>query len=180
MSITNGAVLTVVQPGEGDVAPIPGFGAVFKLTGRTTGGLVSIVEHPFPVGAITAAHRHTREDEHSYVLAGEIGFRSDDKEVVLGPGGYITKPRGEVHAMWNAGREPGRIIEIITPGDGFENYFRELGELLSSGDAGTNTDVPLHYSADFIALAEKYGLTYDSPDWLDDVVQRYGLSPATH
>ena len=34
-----------------------------------------------------------------------------------------------MHAMWNAGSEPGRIIEVITPG-GFENYFRELGELL--------------------------------------------------
>lgn len=94
MSVTDGAVLTVIRPGGGDVVPIPGFGAVFKLTSRTTGGLVSIIEHPFPVGTITAAHRHTREDEHSYVLAGEIGFRSDDDEVVLGPGGYITKPRG--------------------------------------------------------------------------------------
>src|SRR5690349_875747 len=144
MSITNGAVLTVVQPGEGDIAPIPGFGAVFKLTGRTTGGLVSIVEHPFPVGAITAAHRHTREDEHSYVLAGEIGFRSDDKEVVLGPGGYITKPRGQMHAMWNAGTEPGRIIEVITPGDGFENYFRELGELLLFEAVATKPHAQLH------------------------------------
>jgi hypothetical protein len=25
------------------------------------------------------------------------------REVVLGPGGYIVNPRGEVRAMWNAG-----------------------------------------------------------------------------
>src|SRR5271166_6263284 len=111
-------------------------GSTTRLPSTTTpssrtgsGGEVSIVEHPFAVGLLTAAHRHTREDEHSIVLAGEIGFCSDDSEVVLGPGGYITKPRGQMHAMWNAGSEPGRIIEIITPG-GFENYFRELGELL--------------------------------------------------
>lgn len=72
---------------------------------------------------------HTREDEHSIVLAGETGFRSDDSEVLLGPDGYITKPRGQMHAMWNAGSEPGRIIEVITAGR-FENYFRELSELL--------------------------------------------------
>ena len=131
MTITNGAVVTVVQPGGGDSDSIPGFGAVFKLTSRTTGGLVAIVEHPFAVGTITAAHRHTHEDEHSIVIAGEIGFRSDDSEVVLGPGGYITKPRGQMYSMWNAGSEPGRIIEVITPGGGFENYFRELGELLN-------------------------------------------------
>lgn len=180
MSVTDGAVLTVIRPGGGDVVPIPGFGAVFKLTSRTTGGLVSIIEHPFPVGTITAAHRHTREDEHSYVLAGEIGFRSDDDEVVLGPGGYITKPRGQMHAMWNAGTEPGRIIEVITPGSGFENYFRELGELLLSGTAASKPDAPLHESVGFIELAKKYGLTYGTPDWLDDVVRRYGLSPVTH
>ena len=112
--------VTVVQPGEGDYVALPGFGAVFKLSGKTNGGEVSIVEHPFEVGLLAAAHRHTREDEHSIVLAGEIGFRSDDSEVVLGPGGYITKPRGQMHAMWNAGSEPGRIVEVITPG-GFEN-----------------------------------------------------------
>ena len=179
MSVAGGAALTVTQPGQGDSFPIPGFGAVFKLTSRTTGGLVSIVEHPFAVGTITAAHRHTNEDEHSYVLAGQIGFRSDDNEVVLGPGGYITKPRGQIHAMWNAGTEPGRIIEVITPGNGFENYFRELSELLESG-AAEDARAPLHEAAGFTELAKKYGLTYGTPDWLDDVVQRYGLSSTTH
>ena len=59
--------VTVVQPGGGEYVALPGFGAVFKLSGRTNGGEVSIVEHPFEVGVLTAAHRHTREDEHSIV-----------------------------------------------------------------------------------------------------------------
>jgi quercetin dioxygenase-like cupin family protein len=170
--------VTVVQPGEGDTVALPGFGAVFKLYSRNNGGEVAIVEHPFEVGAITAPHRHTREDEHSIVIAGEIGFRSDDSEVVLGPGGYITKPRGEMHAMWNAGSEPGRIIEIITPG-GFENYFRDLGELLVS-HAEDPAGRMLHELPEFAELAKKYGLTYGTPDWLADVVRRYGLQLPTH
>ncbi|OBB14601.1 cupin [Mycobacteriaceae bacterium 1482268.1] len=174
MTVVKNTVLTVVQPGDGDTASIPGFGAVFKLTSATTGGLVAIVEHPFEVGLITAAHRHTREDEHSLVLEGEIGFRSDDNEVVLGPGGYITKPRGQMHAMWNAGTQPGRIVEVITPG-GFEKYFRELSELLMSG---TGSD--LHETPEFTELATKYGLTYGYPDWMDDIVARYGLTPPSH
>jgi quercetin dioxygenase-like cupin family protein len=174
----------VVPPGGGENVPIPGFGVVFKIYGRDNGGEVAIVEHPFPVGTITAAHRHTREDEHSIVLEGQIGFRSDAEEVVLGPGGYITKPRGQMHAMWNAGSVPGRIIEVITPG-GFETYFRELGELLTSrahrpgANAGPASG-PLHESPEFAELAAKYGLTYGTPDWLDDVVARYGLTPPTH
>jgi mannose-6-phosphate isomerase-like protein (cupin superfamily) len=65
-------------------------------------------------------HLHTREDEYSIVTEGQIGFRSGDREVVLGPGGYITKPRGELHTMWNAGPEPARMIEVISPA-GFEH-----------------------------------------------------------
>jgi len=60
------------------------------------------------------------------------GFRSGDREVVLGPGGYITKPRGELHAMWNAGPEPARMIEVISPA-GFEHFFRELADLTAAG-----------------------------------------------
>ncbi|MFD8417613.1 cupin domain-containing protein [Streptomyces sp. NPDC059650] len=161
--------LAVIPPGEGHNVHIPGFGANFKLWGRDTHGAVSIVEHPFDVGMITAPHMHSREDEYSIVLEGEIGFRSDDAETVLGPGGYIVKPRGEMHAMWNAGDTPGRIIEIIVPG-GFECYFRDLAELM----AHSTTD-----RSAFTELADKYGLTYGHPDWLDDIVQRHGLTPPT-
>jgi quercetin dioxygenase-like cupin family protein len=169
--------VTVVQPGEGEQIALPGFGAVLKLTGAANGGEVAIVEHPFAVGTITAPHRHTREDEHSIVVAGEIGFRSDDSEVVLGPGGYITKPRGQLHAMWNAGTTPGRIIEVITPG-GFENYFRDLGELLA-GSSATGLG-PLRETPEFADLAAKYGLTYETPAWYDEIVQRYDLQPPSH
>jgi quercetin dioxygenase-like cupin family protein len=184
MDVSNAPAVRVVPPGGGERAPILGFGVVFKLYGRDNGGEVAIVEHPFAVGAITAPHRHTREDEHSIVLEGEIGFRSDAEEVVLGPGGYITKPRGQMHAMWNAGTVPGRIIEVITPG-GFENYFRELSELLTSRTHEPGALVEpapghSHESPEFAELAVKYGLTYGEPDWLDDVVARYGLTPPTH
>ncbi|OBA80220.1 cupin [Mycobacterium sp. 1164966.3] len=178
MADPTGVGVSVVQPGDGDYAALPGFGAIFKLSSKTNGGEVSIVEHPFEVGFITAAHRHTREDEHSFVLTGEIGFRSDDSEVVLGPGGYITKPRGQMHAMWNAGNEPGRIVEIITPG-GFENYFRELSELLGDSIGGP-VGRPLHELPEFGELAEKYGLTYGDPEWMDDIVRRYRLNPPSH
>ncbi|MFJ5644688.1 cupin domain-containing protein [Streptomyces sp. NPDC093223] len=162
--------VTVVAAGEGDYVHIPGFGAAFKIPSHKTHRAVSIVEHPFEVGTISAPHMHSREDEYSIVIEGEIGFRSDESETVLGPGGYIVKPRGQMHAMWNAGNVTGRIIEIIIPG-GFERYFRDLGELM----AASATD-----QSAFTELAAKYGLTYGHPKWLDDIVQRYGLNPPTH
>jgi quercetin dioxygenase-like cupin family protein len=68
--------LTVVQPGQGREAPLGSIGVVFKLFGEDTDQQLSIVEHPFPVGALVPPHIHTREDEYSIVIEGEIGFRS--------------------------------------------------------------------------------------------------------
>ena len=159
--------LTVVQPGEGGAGSLGMIGVEFKLWGRDTNGMVSIVEHPFPVGALVPPHLHTREDEYSIVTAGEIGFRSGDREVVLGPGGYITKPRGELHTMWNAGSTPAHMIEVISPA-GFEGFFKELSDLFAAGPPPDGA-VP--------ELAARYGLQFGEADWLPDVIARYGLTP---
>ena len=110
---------------------------------------------------------HTLEDEYSIVLDGEIGFRSEDQEVVLAAGGYIIKPRGQVHAMWNAGSTPARMIEVIAPA-GFERFFREFVEMTANGRPGPE---------DMARLGEKYGLPFAQPAWLPDVIARYGLTP---
>lgn len=159
--------LTVVQPGEGASGNLGSIGVDFKIWGHQTGGAISVVEHPFPVGALVPPHLHTREDEYSIVTEGEIGFRSGDREVVLGAGGYITKPRQEMHAMWNAGSTPARMIEIISPA-GFENFFKELSEILAAGPPGIS-QVP--------DLAEKYGLEFGTPDWLPGLISRFDLTP---
>lgn len=157
--------LTVVLPGEGKEGSLGSIGVVFKLFGKDTGGQLSIVEHPFPVGALVPPHVHTREDEFSIVTEGEIGFRSGDREAVLGAGGYITKPRNELHTMWNAGKVPARMIEVIQPA-GFEGFFWEMAEHLSTG--APDPDVVAR-------MAEKYGLIFEVAPWLPDVVARYGL-----
>ena len=163
----NGATLKVVEPGAGRHGRLgPGVGVDFKIDGPDTAGALAIVEHPFAVGALVRPHVHTREDEISIVLEGQIRFRSDDQEIVLGPGGYIIKPRRQVHAMWNAGTVPARMIEIISPA-GFEGFFRGFADL---NDAG-----PIDLSA-IAELATEFGLPYAQPDWLTDVITRYGLA----
>ena len=168
MTLVDQPELTVVQPGEGEERFLGTIGVVFKLFGEQTNGQVSIVEHPFPVGACVPPHLHTREDEYSIVTEGEIGFRSGDREVVLGAGGYITKPRGEAHTMWNAGQVPARMIEVISPA-GFEQFFWGMGDLLAAGGPPD--------PADMAALAAEHGLEMVDVPWLDDVVARYGLTP---
>ena len=160
--------VTVVPPGGGRSSVLgDGIGVVFKIVGADTGGVLSIVEHPFAVGALVSPHVHTREDEISIVLEGEIGFRSEDEEVVLAAGGYIVKPRRQVHAMWNAGSTPARMIEIITPA-GFERFFAALADMTDAGDVDPS-------AAEH--LAERYGLPFAEPDWLPEIIARYGLTP---
>jgi quercetin dioxygenase-like cupin family protein len=109
MTASSIAQLAVIPPDRREVTAVPGFTATVKLAASETGG-ISIVEHRFDPGVLVPPHRHTREDEISCVISGEIGFRSDGREVSLGAGGYIVKPRGELHSMWNAGSEPARMI----------------------------------------------------------------------
>ena len=168
MSRSTADKVTVMQPGEGEAADIgPGIGVVFKIDGEDMGGAVSIVEQPFEVGALVPPHIHTREDEISVVLEGRVGFRSEDHEVVLNPGGYIVKPRGEVHAMWNAGKSPARIIEIITPA-GFEGGMREVAAMAAAGPPDLKV---------LGEVAARYGMSFEEPEWLPDVIARYDLAP---
>lgn len=158
--------LTVVRPGEGRVGDLGGITVEFKLMGADTGGALAIVEHEFAPGALVAPHVHTLEDEYSIVTAGEIGFRSGNREVVLGPGGYITKPRGEAHAMWNAGPGPARMIEVISPA-GFELFFRAVVDMIEAGDVDPERGA---------RLAAQHGLSFVEPPWLSDVVRRFDLN----
>ncbi len=165
MSASHLARLTVVQPDSREVTLVPGFTATVKLGASETGG-ISIVEHTFDPGVLIPPHTHTREDEISCVISGEIGFRSNGREVSLGAGGYIVKPRGELHSMWNAGAEPARMIEIITPA-GFEKYFMELAEATAATGGRPDQSV-------FAQLSERFGLSYDFTE-VPDLVARHGL-----
>lgn len=166
MSIAHSlARLAVVQPDSREVTLVPGFTATVKLTASETGA-ISIVEHTFAPGILIPPHIHSREDEISCVLSGEIGFRSNGREVSLRAGGYIVKPRGELHSMWNAGAEPARMIEIISPA-GFEKYFIALAEATAA--AGGRPDPSV-----MAPIAERFELSYDFTE-VPDLVARHGL-----
>src|SRR5947208_12285381 len=119
----------VLGPADGDVGFLGSIGVRFMIDGAETGGGFSLVEHPMSARALAAPlHRHTREDEYSYVLEGLVGALLGDEVLVGGPGDLIFKPRNQWHTFWNAGEEPARLLEIISPA-GFERFFAELVEL---------------------------------------------------
>jgi quercetin dioxygenase-like cupin family protein len=152
-------------PDEGQVVHLLALGVRFMIDSDATGGAFSLVEHPLPPRALGApVHTHRNEDEYSYVLEGRVGVQLGGDVIEAGPGDLVFKPRGVAHAFWNAGDEPARLLEIISPA-GFENYFRELAPLLAATDRDDAAigDVVSRYELDIDfdsipALAERHDL----------------------
>ena len=125
------AVSHLLGPDQGEAVRLLALGVRFMIGGERTGGAFSLVEHPLPARALGAPlHTHHNEDEYSYVLEGRFGVQLGDEVLEAGPGDLLFKPRGVAHAFWNAGDQPARLLELISPA-GFENYFRELAPLLA-------------------------------------------------
>ena len=139
-------------PADGKAVDLTALGVRFMAWAEETGGGFSLVEHPIPPRTLCApVHRHSNEDEYSFVLEGRMGALLGDETVFAEAGDFVFKPRHQWHTFWNAGDEQCRILEIICPG-GFEHYFDELAEITSRPD----------FSPDMIApVAEKYGLEFD-------------------
>ena len=108
-------------------------GTTYKVLSKSVNGCAAIVEHTVEAKSIGAPlHKHTHEDEISYVLEGQLSVIQNGEIQTAGPGEYIVKPRGIFHTFWNAGSERIRFVEVITPGN-FESYFAELAPFLETG-----------------------------------------------
>ena len=155
----------VLGPNEGEAVQLLKLGVRFMIDGETTDRAFSLVEHPLPPRALgSPVHTHRNEDEYSYVLEGRVGVQLGDDVIEAGPGELVFKPRGVAHAFWNAGDEPARLLEVISPA-GFENYFRELAPLLAAADRDEAAigEVVARYDLDIDfgtvpVLAERHGL----------------------
>jgi mannose-6-phosphate isomerase-like protein (cupin superfamily) len=116
----------VVGPEDGRSGFLGSIGVRWMIDGAESDDRFSLVEHPMAPHALAAPlHRHHREDEYTFVLEGRVGALLGDDVLVAEPGDLVFKPRGEWHTFWNAGDEPARILEIISPA-GFEHFFEEL------------------------------------------------------
>lgn len=119
----------LIGPDDAEAGFLGSIGVRWMVDGADAGQRFSLVEHPMSPRALAAPlHLHTREDEYSYVLEGRMGALLGDDVVEAGPGDLVFKPRNQWHTFWNAGDEPCRILEIISPA-GFEQFFRELDAL---------------------------------------------------
>src|ERR671917_1939855 len=104
----------ILGPNDGKAVDLGSVGVRFMVWSEESGGGFSLVEHPIPPRTLAAPlHRHTNEDEYSYVLEGRMGALLGDEVVYAEKGDLVFKPRDQWHTFWNAGDQPCRILEII-------------------------------------------------------------------
>jgi mannose-6-phosphate isomerase-like protein (cupin superfamily) len=155
----------VIGPTDGRAGFLGSIGVRFMIDGVETDDRFSLVEHPMSARALAAPlHRHTNEDEYSFVLEGRMGALLGDEHLEAGPGELVHKPRGQWHTFWNAGDEPCRILEIISPA-GFERFFAELVDL--GGVAHAKPE-------ELGVLCQRYALEMN-PASLPDLIERFGV-----
>ena len=124
----------------------------YLVDGSQAGGL-GLFEMNVPPGApVPPPHSHTDNEECVYVLEGVLRYSVDDETRDLGPGDWMSSPRGTVHQFSNPGTTPARVLVMMTP------------------------DIGARFFVDVAALAAAGG----PPDRarLAEVMTRYGLVPA--
>jgi mannose-6-phosphate isomerase-like protein (cupin superfamily) len=164
MEVTVAGVKLVV-PDNGREGFLGSIGVRFMIDGPDAGERFSLVEHPMSARALAAPlHLHTLEDEYSFVLEGRMGALLGDDVVEADPGDLVFKPRNQWHTFWNAGDEPCRILEIISPA-GFERFFQELADMGGVTKADPET---------MDRLNERYGLEMRA-ETVPELLQRFDL-----
>ena len=154
--------------GPDDGVHLPILDIVHKITAEDSGGSLKIEEWGLPPGQMIPPHTHAREDEFSFVLEGELTCYVGGEVVATPTGSYVVKPRGVPHAFYNAGPEAVRVMEILTPGDGFEGYFDEYEKIAASALA---EDGRRKARAE---LGERHGITWHD-ERIPEVEARFGI-----
>ena len=112
----------------------------------------AVVEEIVPPGVGAPLHRHSREDEISYVVAGSFRIWRGEEVLDIGPGGVALLPRDQAHTFQNVGSTPGRLLTVIVPA-GFERFFEAI---VDRGVAEADDDR-------IVAVAAEFGLEILGP-----------------
>ena len=127
-SATQSLIPTVLEPTQGEALWFNNDLIVVKATGAETAGDFLLIEEHARGGKVTPLHAHPAEAETFYVLEGEALFHLDGAERAMGPGSFVSVPRGVPHAFL-VRSATARLLVLITPGSGaMEAFLREAGE----------------------------------------------------
>lgn len=123
----------VAGPDEGEDIWFGGGLVTFKVSSEQSSGAYAVIHDVMPRGKTTPLHLHPSFDETVYVIEGELVAHIDGSDHRAGAGTVVSMPRGVPHALLVTSEEA-RIIAFVTPGEVFERFFREGGDVVTDRD----------------------------------------------
>ena len=144
------ATFTHVPGGEGEALVVTGGTVTCKLSGQETGAAYSLWDVVTAPGKGPRRHQHHGQDEDFYVLEGEVRVVSGEETVTVRPGDFVRVPRETVHSYTVTSAEPCRMLIVLTPPGGIEDFWREIGIPISE----TSAPPPPPGSTNFGEIAE--------------------------
>jgi quercetin dioxygenase-like cupin family protein len=155
------ASAVALQPGAGEAIWFLGALLTIKIGRKESAGRVFAAEHVCPQGFGAPLHRHTREDEWFYVLAGEMTFYIGDQVVEAPAGSFLYGPRGIPHTFTVDSPGGATFLLVTEPAD-FEGFLLALSQ-----PATTRTLPPPSVEppdlARLAAVAAEYGIEILGP-----------------
>jgi quercetin dioxygenase-like cupin family protein len=153
--------------------PVTGEVLVFHRTSAETDGESVLVETIVrPHGFVAAAHVHPYQAERFEVLAGVLGLRVGDDELLAEPGDVAVVPPGTPHRFWNAGDAEARFLCEVRPALQFESLIETMFRLAAEGKTNrSGLPNPLRLAVIAKAHFDTVRLLFP-PAWL----QRAGLA----
>ncbi|MFT3871240.1 MAG: cupin domain-containing protein [Nocardioides sp.] len=116
-----------------------------------------------PPGVATPLHRHTKEAEAFFMLAGVMDYRAGDEMFHLEPGCFMYLPPALPHAFRIRGDDPARFLALTVPG-GLLNLYDEVGlpatELRLPGADAVSPEVEI---PKWVEVGPRYGLEVVGP-----------------
>ena len=147
---------TVLLPGERETISMPG--NKLSFVHREPDSAYSMVEWAAEPGAPgSSAHIHRLTDEAFYVLEGTFGFQVGEETVEGSAGAFVFAPKGTVHAFWNQGSSPARMLLTMSPPDVWR-YLKELAEGLAA--VGDDAEAAMELRKE---LSKKYDVEVVGP-----------------
>jgi quercetin dioxygenase-like cupin family protein len=124
--------------------------------GAATEGRLAMLAVTIARGDEPPRHRHHREDETIYVLAGALRIRIEERSVAVPVGAAAFLPRGVEHGFIVTSAFA-RLLITLTPA-GFEDYYRELHGVASP---------TLEY---LVTTAARYGCEITGPSLTEEAL----------
>ena len=111
------------KPGSSLTRDQHDWGVFAQVSGPRDGldGIVAI-EATFLPGKCHDFHRHPGQEEVIYVIEGSIEQWVMGEKQVLSAGDSVVIPASAVHASFNEGTEPAKILAILSPAVGDDGY----------------------------------------------------------